>query len=80
MLKLKAQPGKDISVTGSSQLVYTLMQNDLIDEYGLLVYPIVLGNGKRLFPNGVDTKLKLIESKMFPTGVVFLRYAVNKSV
>jgi len=76
--KLKQQPGKDISVSGSSQLVHTLVQNDLVDEYSLLVYPVVLGSGKRLFPNGVDTKLKLVESKTFPTGVVFLRYVPDK--
>jgi dihydrofolate reductase len=76
--KLKQQPGKDISVSGSCQLVHTLMQNDLVDEYGLLVYPIVLGSGKRLFPDGVETKLKLVESKMFPTGVMFLRYVPDK--
>lgn len=76
--KLKEQPGKDISVSGSSQLVHTLVQNDLVDEYSLLVYPLVLGNGKRLFPNGVDTKLKLVESKTFPTGVMLLRYVPDK--
>jgi dihydrofolate reductase len=72
--KLKEQPGKDISISGSGQLIHTLMQHDLVDEYGLLVYPIVLGSGNRLFPNGVDTKLKLVESKTFPTGVISLRY------
>jgi dihydrofolate reductase len=63
MNKLKQQPGKDISVSGSCQLVHTLIQCDLVDEYGLVVYPVVQGSGKRLFPNGVDTKLKLVESK-----------------
>jgi len=77
--KLKQQPGKDISVSGSCQLVHTLVQNDLVDEYSLLVYPLVLGNGKRLFPNGVDTKLKLVESKTFPTGVMLLRYVPDKN-
>jgi dihydrofolate reductase len=76
--KLKQQPGKDISISGSCQLVHTLMPHDLVDEYGLLVYPIVLGSGKRLFPNGFETKLKLVESKTFPTGVMFLRYVPDK--
>jgi dihydrofolate reductase len=76
--KLKQQPGKDISVSGSGRLVHTLVENDLVDEYRLLVYPVVLGSGKRLFPNGVGTKLQLVESKMFPTGVVFLHYVPEK--
>jgi dihydrofolate reductase len=54
------------------------MQHDLIDEYGLLVYPVVLGNGKRLFPSGFATNLKLVESKAFPTGVMFLRYVTDQ--
>ena len=76
--KLKQQPGKDISVSGSSQLVHTLVQNDLVDEYRLLVYPVVLGSGKRLFPNGVAKKMQLVESKMFPTGVLLLRYVPDR--
>jgi dihydrofolate reductase len=72
--KLKEAPGKNISITGSSQLVHSLVKHDLVDEYQLLVYPVVLGNGKRLFPNGIDTKLKLVEAKSFPTGVVSLHY------
>lgn len=72
--KLKAQPGKDIYVDGSSVLVHTLAQVGLVDEYHLLVFPIVLGNGKRVFPEGFTSGLKLIESKAFPSGVVLLRY------
>lgn len=72
--KLKEQPGKDIYIDGSSVLVHTLAQADLIDEYSLLVFPLVLGNGKRVFPNGFYSGLKLIETKSFPTGVVLLRY------
>ena len=48
--QLKAQPGKNILLDGSSVLAHTLIENDLVDEYGLHVYPLVLGTGKRLFP------------------------------
>jgi dihydrofolate reductase len=77
--KLKQQPGKNISVDGSSVLVHTLAQHDLVDEYSLLVYPVVLGSGKRVFPNGWRAGLKLIESKPFPSGVVLLRYESDRS-
>jgi dihydrofolate reductase len=72
--KLKEQPGKDIYVDGSSVLVHTLAQADLVDEYSLLVFPIVLGSGKRVFPDGFYSGLKLIETKPFPSGVVLMRY------
>ena len=72
--KLKEQPGKDIYVDGSSVLVHTLAQADLVDEYSLLVFPIVLGSGKKVFPEGFYTGLKLVETKTFPSGVMLLRY------
>jgi len=72
--QLKQQPGKNIMVDGSSVLIHTLTENDLVDEYSLHVYPIVLGNGKRLFSGGKRIDLKLIESKSLPTGVVFQSY------
>jgi dihydrofolate reductase len=72
--KLKEQPGKDIYVDGSSVLVHTLAQADLVDEYSLLVFPIVLGSGKRVFPDGFYSGLQLIETKTFPSGVVLMRY------
>ena len=75
---LKAQEGKDIYVDGSSVLVHTLAQQGLVDEYSLLVYPIVLGNGKRLFPDGLPVKLRLLESRPFPSGVVLMRYAAEQ--
>jgi dihydrofolate reductase len=72
--KLKEQPGKDIYVDGSSVLVHTLVQADLVDEYHLLMFPIVLGSGKQVFPEGFYSGLKLIETKSFPSGVILLRY------
>ncbi len=71
---LKTQPGQDIYVDGSSVLVHTLTQHDLVDEYSLLVYPVVLGSGKRVFAEGVRVNLHLVESKPFPSGVVLMRY------
>jgi dihydrofolate reductase len=72
--QLKAQPGKNITLDGSSVLVHTLAANDLVDEYTLHVYPLVLGSGKRLFPDGKRIPLKLVESRALPTGVVLQRY------
>jgi dihydrofolate reductase len=77
--KLKQQPGKNIYTDGSSQLVHTLAQHNLVDEYSLLVYPLVLGGGKRVFPEGMRMDLTLVETKPFPTGVVLMRYAVNNT-
>ena len=72
--KLKEQPGKNILVDGSSRLVPVLAANDLVDEYLLHVYPIVLGGGKRIFPQDKRLDLKLVEASPLPTGVVFVRY------
>jgi len=72
--QLKQQPGKNILIDGSSVLIHTLIQEDLVDEYGLHVYPLVLGGGKRLFPEGTRVNLKLVESQALPTGVVYQRY------
>lgn len=74
--KLKQQPGQNILIYGSSELVNTLMQHDLIDEYRLWVHPVVLGSGKRLFrDDGSDTKvLRLVDAKTFGSGVVVLSY------
>jgi len=76
--KLKERPGKDIYVDGSSMLVHTLAQANLVDEYHLLVFPIILGSGKRVFPNGLYSGLKLIETKSFPSGVILLRYQSDR--
>lgn len=76
--KLKEAPGKDIYVDGSSVLVHTLAQHDLVDEYSFLLYPLVLGSGKRIFPDGLRVNLQLVETKSFPSGVVLLRYQPAK--
>jgi dihydrofolate reductase len=72
--ELKQQPGGNILVDGSSVLTKVLAGNDLVDEYSLHVYPIVLGAGKKLFPEGKRIDLKLVEASPLPTGVVFMRY------
>jgi dihydrofolate reductase len=72
--ELKERPGKNILADGSSVLIHTLAENDLVDEYALHVYPIVLGSGKRLFPGGKRINMELTESQSLPTGVVFQRY------
>jgi dihydrofolate reductase len=71
---LKQQPGKSILLDGSSVLAQALAQHDLVDEYILHVYPIVLGGGKRLFPQGTRLTFSLVEAVPLPSGVVFTRY------
>jgi dihydrofolate reductase len=71
---LKEQPGKNIMIDGSSVLIHTLVENDLVDEYNLHVYPVVLGGGKKIFPEGLRVNLRLVESTPLPSGVVFMRY------
>jgi dihydrofolate reductase len=73
--KLKAEGGENLVVHGSGKLVQTLMGHDLVDSYRLLIYPVVLGNGQRLFEDGTQTTLKLVESRAFASGVVALIYA-----
>jgi len=73
--KLKRQSGNDLRVIGSGELVQTLMKHDLIDEYVLMVHPLVLGSGKRLFrEGGSSANLKLIDIKTTGKGVVIVTY------
>jgi dihydrofolate reductase len=73
--KLKQQGSGKIGITGSATLIRALMEAGLIDEYRLMVHPVVVGGGKRLFPDGMDkTALKLVENKTFSSGVVVLTY------
>ena len=76
--KLRAAPGKDIQVIGSGQLVQTLMASDLVDTYRLMVYPIVLGTGKKLFRDGVEAHLKLTDSHSTKGGVLILTYEPSR--
>ncbi len=72
---LKNSNGPDLQVYGSGNLVQTLMEYDLIDEFWLKIYPVTLGSGKRLFEEGtIPAAFKLIESKISPTGVIFANY------
>jgi dihydrofolate reductase len=75
---LKAQSGKHILIDGSSVLVHTLIQHDLVDEYQLLIYPVVLGSGKKVFPDGVRVNLRLIEAQPIPSGVTLMRYVPER--
>ena len=72
------QHAATIDTDVSSVLVHTLAQNDLVDEYSLLVFPLVLGGGKKLFPDALRLNLRLIESRQFPTGVVLMRYSAER--
>lgn len=74
--KLKAQPGGDLLVEGSCQLVHTLVAHGLVDEYRLMVFPIIFGAGKRLFPDEMSAAatLTLADSRTDRDGVLLLTY------
>lgn len=73
--ELKRLPGKDITIIGSAALVQSLLADGLLDELRLMVHPLVLGGGKRIFEDRGDQKaLELLDSKMFDTGVLYLTY------
>jgi dihydrofolate reductase len=77
--ELKEKPGKNIGVLGSGELVQTLIENDLVDEFALTVYPIVLGSGKKLFRDAEQArKMELIDSKPTTTGGLLLFYKPKK--
>ncbi len=73
---LKTQPGGDLLVEGSSQLVHTLVDHGLVDEYRLMIFPIVLGGGKRLFPDALteSATLTLTSSRTSGDGILLLTY------
>jgi len=73
--ELKAKPGGELQVQGSGALIRWLMEHDLVDEINLFTYPVVVGQGTRLFPDtGPDTALELIESQTTPGGVIIQVY------
>ncbi len=69
--KLKAEEGPDLQVHGSGELIQTLLEHDLVDEFWLKIFPVTLGMGKRLFGTGtISAAFTLIDSKTSPTGVI----------
>lgn len=75
LIALKAQPGLDLQIIGSGNLIQTLQAASLIDEYHVWTYPVVLGHGKRLFESGAKPgALRLVDSKVSKTGVVMSTY------
>jgi dihydrofolate reductase len=79
--KLKGEDGRDLLVQGSSDLLQTLWKNSLVDEFSVLIFPVVLGRGKRLFGDGaIPAGLKRIKSQSYPTGVVMVNYEFNGEV
>jgi len=79
--KLKTEDGPDLLVQGSSELLQTLWKNNLVDEFSVLTFPVILGKGKRLFGSGTtSTGLKLIKAKTFPTGVIVANYVPDGAV
>jgi len=72
---LKQQPGQDLVIYGSNDLMHSLLEHDLIDEYRLWLYPVVLGKGRSLFKDGVERMaLDLVDTTVIPPGVAILRY------
>jgi dihydrofolate reductase len=76
---LKAEPGGNILTDGSSQLVHALFEHDLVDELHLLLYPLTLGSGKRVLPNGLHATFRLTSATPYPTGVVGLHYTRQRA-
>ena len=73
--ELKAQPGREIQVHGSGELLQWLLERDLVDELNLRIYPVVVGEGRRLFPErGQTHAMELVETRSTPTGVMFQTY------
>ncbi len=73
--KIKQEPGPDLHVWGSGNLIQTLIKQDLVDAFWLMIYPITLGAGKRLFADGtIPTKFKVTESVVTPSGVIVVNY------
>lgn len=79
--KLKHEDGRDLLVQGSSNLLQTLWKNGLVDEFSVLIFPLILGTGKRLFGDGAaPAAVKLIKSQSYPTGVIVATYRPDGAV
>jgi dihydrofolate reductase len=79
--ELKQQPGKDLIVWGSGELIQTLLRHELIDEFLLMIHPLVLGAGRRLFPDGgAPASRRLADSTPTTTGVLLATYEVTTQV
>jgi len=76
---LKSEPGRNILTDGSSQLVHALLAHDLVDELHLLVYPLTLGGGKRLLPEGAHATFTFKAATPYPSGVVGLDYTRERN-
>jgi dihydrofolate reductase len=74
LTRIKEQPGANLSISGSGTLVRSLLRDGVLDELRLLVHPIVVGTGKRLFDDGPQVPLRLTKSQTFGTGVLYLTY------
>ena len=72
--RLREEPGGVVGVMGSGALIQALRREHLIDEYLLMIHPIVLGSGRRLFPDGAPAELRLVDTKTSPTGVILVTY------
>ena len=81
LTKLKSEDGPDLIVQGSSEFNQTLWKNNLVDEFSMLIFPVMLGKGKRLFGDGVvPSGLTLIKSQTYPTGVIVANYKPDGAV
>ena len=79
--QLKSEDGPELLVQGSSVLLQTLWRHGLVDEFSVLIFPLVLGKGKRLFGDGaVPVGLKLVQAKSYPTGVIVAKYQPDGAV
>ena len=78
--RLKEQPGKDITISGSGAFVRSLVAEEILDELRPMVHPIIVGSGKRMFADGGERNgLELVDSKTFTTGVLYLTYQLAQS-
>jgi dihydrofolate reductase len=81
IIKIKQQPGPDLNVWGSGNLLQTLLKHDLVDAFWLKIYPLTLGSGKRMFAEGtIPAAFKVTESQVTPKGVIFVNYERDGSV